>query len=106
MKYLLSGEEKLYNNVYKTLNNQNTTTEEKQLELENITHQSKEYKINNDFSIPNKIKPLIKKIDDYISNANLNDVKSFLPYQIIENLSKNLTINNKQNLTEAKKKRC
>ena len=45
------------------------------------------YKLKQVHSIPNKIKPSIKKIDEYVAKPDLDEIDSFLPYNIINKLS-------------------
>lgn len=103
LKHLLNSEEILYNKIYEILNDSTTTLEEKQTQLELLTLKSHDYEIGNKFLVPANIEILIKKIDNYLSEKNLNKLDSFLPYKIVKNLSKNLHINKKEQLTKEKK---
>lgn len=103
VRKLLNAEEILFNKIYEILNHPNPTPEEKQMELETLTYQSKDYSINNDFSFPNTLKSLVTKIDKYLSEIDINDLRSFLAHNITANLSENLTIHHNQNLTAARK---
>ena len=107
LKNVLKAEETLYNNILDILTQKNLTDEAKQEKLENLSQQTKKYTMANDFSVPNIIKKVVDKIDGYTldpSNLQLNEVQAFLPYSVMQKLSKKkLASATKQNVTQKKK---
>lgn len=103
-KNLLVSEQVLYERIAEILTDETDSLAEKQEKLEILTHQQKSYKLINDFSIPNSIKEIIKRLDKYISESlNSKDDERFLSHKIMQNLSKNLN-GSKQNMTENRKR--